>query len=79
MHYNMKTEFQKMLDGELYNAADNELVNSRLQARRLFSKYNQTLHENMEERNAIMKELLGSMGNNIDIMDQIFFWVTTCL
>ncbi len=43
----MKTAKEKMLNGELYNAADSELLKERVKARRLTRLYNQTLE--MEE------------------------------
>ena len=36
----MKSEKQKMIRGELYNAMDEELVSDRLQARFLLKRYN---------------------------------------
>jgi len=63
----MKSEFQKMLDGDLYDASDIELVSIRSKARKLFSLYNETPHNNIKDRNLILKQLLGKMGNGIDI------------
>lgn len=39
----MKTEKEKMLDGELYNPADPVLVKDRENARRLIRLFNQSL------------------------------------
>jgi maltose O-acetyltransferase len=58
----MKSEKQKMLDGELYNAADPELVKERENARRLTRLYNHTTETEYENRTRILKELLGSTG-----------------
>lgn len=58
----MKTEKQKMLDGELYNAGDSELVKERENARRLTRLYNQTTETEYEDRTHILKELFGSTG-----------------
>lgn len=63
----MKTELQKMLSGELYNAGNNELVDMRSTARQLFSKYNLTSYDDLEKRTSILKKLLGSFEGNIDI------------
>lgn len=63
----MKSEFQKMLDGDLYDASDVELVSIRSKARNLFSLYNETSHHNIKDRNLILKQLLGKAGNGIDI------------
>lgn len=59
----MKTEKQKMLDGELYNAADAELVKERENARRLTRLFNQSFESDHEQRQDIIKELFGDTGN----------------
>ncbi|MEH7441183.1 sugar O-acetyltransferase [Bacillus sp. JJ1122] len=63
----MKTEKQKMLDGELYNAGDSELVKERENARRLTRLYNQTTETEFEKRTHILKELFGSKGDQFYI------------
>ncbi|AOY74986.1 maltose acetyltransferase domain-containing protein [Clostridium formicaceticum] len=63
----MKTEKEKMANGELYNATDPELVKERLNARRLTRLYNQTLETDQSKRVALLQELLGSTGRNIYI------------
>lgn len=63
----MKTEKEKMLAGELYIAADPQLVQERLNARRLTRLYNQTLETEENRRTELLKELLGSTGKNIYI------------
>ncbi len=63
----MKTEKEKMLLGEMYDAGDRELVNHRTQARRLTRFYNQTLETEDEERQNILRDLLGSTGDKFYI------------
>lgn len=63
----MKTEKEKMLAGELYNAADPELVRERLNARRLTRLYNQTLETDDALRAELLRELLGSTGDHVYI------------
>lgn len=63
----VKTEKQKMLDGEWYDASDEVLVAERQQARRLTRQYNQTTEDEREQRTAILSDLLGSSGENIYI------------
>lgn len=63
----MKSEKQKMLDGELYNAADPELVKERENARRLTRQYNLTTETEFENRAMILKELFGSTGEQFFI------------
>lgn len=60
-----KTEKEKMLSNELYVAADPQLVAERIHARRLTRLYNLTSQEDVVQRTALLKELLGSMGNNV--------------
>lgn len=59
-----KTEKEKMLSGELYQAADPELVKDRLNARRLTRLFNQSLETENEQRIELLRELFGSTGNN---------------
>ncbi|WP_337050955.1 maltose acetyltransferase domain-containing protein [Priestia megaterium] len=63
----MKTEKQKMLDGELYLSADPQLIKERENARRLTRLYNQTTEREEERRTNLLKELFGSMGNSLCI------------
>jgi len=67
----MKTEYQKMLAGELYNAGDNELMSLREKARQLTHAYNQLVFEK-EERLQLLQQLFGKMGSNIDIQAPFF-------
>ncbi|MGM0421076.1 MAG: maltose acetyltransferase domain-containing protein [Bacillota bacterium] len=60
----MTTEKEKMLAGQLYHADDPELVQDRLQARRLTRLYNQTREDELEKRKEIIQELLGKAGKN---------------
>jgi len=61
----MKTEKEKMLAGELYLAADAELTKGRENARRLTRVFNETLETELSERTTLLKELFGSVGENI--------------
>lgn len=63
----MKTEKEKMLNGELYLAADPELLQERANARRLTRLYNQTLETEESTRTELLKELFGSTGESIYI------------
>jgi maltose O-acetyltransferase len=55
----MKTELQKMLDGELYDASDGQLTAMRAAARVLLSKYNMLLAGTAEEKLSVLQQLLG--------------------
>ncbi|WP_442604211.1 maltose acetyltransferase domain-containing protein [Paenibacillus sp. KN14-4R] len=63
----MKTEKQKMIDGELYLAADPVLVEERSHARMLTRLYNQTTEIDGDERERLLKKLFGSTGKNLYI------------
>lgn len=67
----MKTEYQKMLAGELYDASDNELMQMRIKARALMHVYNQTAYDK-QQREMLLHQLLGKMGKNIDIQTPFF-------
>jgi maltose O-acetyltransferase len=62
-----RSEKQKMLAGELYIAADPELVADRKRARRLMRRFNQTTEEEIPEREGLLRELLGRAGARIEI------------
>jgi maltose O-acetyltransferase len=64
---NMKSEKEKMLDGELYNPGDTELLRDRQNARRLTRLYNQTLETEDAKRAELLKELFGSTGDHLYI------------
>lgn len=83
----MKTEKQKMLDGELYNALDKVLTEERSKARLLFNELNATREDEKEKRLQILSELLPNQGkdlwleppfycdygSNIVLGDKVFF------
>jgi len=68
----MITELEKMLAGELYQAGDPVLLEMRNRARALFMEYNTTLNEQTLERRAILKTLIGTIGDTIDIQPPFF-------
>lgn len=63
----IKTEKEKMLNGELYNAADPQLLRERLKARMLTRLYNQTLETEENKRTELLQELFGSTEKNLYI------------
>ncbi|MDM5317954.1 maltose acetyltransferase domain-containing protein [Fictibacillus sp. b24] len=63
----MKTEKEKMLDGEMYRPDDQQLMDERTRARRLTREYNMTTEEELDKRSELIKELFGSTGKNIGI------------
>jgi maltose O-acetyltransferase len=63
----MKTEKEKMLDGERYYADDPELVKGRRNARRLTRLFNQTTESERDKRTDLLKQLFGSTGSSLYI------------
>lgn len=63
----MKTEKEKMIQGEMYAPANPVLVEDRNRARLLTRKLNEMPEIKYEERSAIIKELFGTTGDNIHV------------
>lgn len=63
----MKTEKEKMLAGELYNASDYELIKARKNASSLTRLYNATSEQETEYKRQIISELFAKVGRNINI------------
>lgn len=61
------TNKEKMLNGELYLAFDEELKKMNLKARKLLDKFNKTKLSNFKKRAIIAKKLFGLTGNNLTI------------
>jgi len=58
----MKSEKEKMIDGEPYYANEKELSTLRLEAQRAAHRYNQIDPKNYRERKSLLKKLLGQTG-----------------
>jgi maltose O-acetyltransferase len=58
----MKTEKEKMLSGELYDPLDKQLAEERRRARMLIKELNETIEDDAEKRNRILKELIPDAG-----------------
>ncbi|REA62806.1 sugar O-acetyltransferase [Dyadobacter luteus] len=61
----MKTEKEKMLAGELYNALDPELTEMRTQARLLMLELNNGREDEPEKRLGILKKLIPNSGSDL--------------
>lgn len=68
----MKTEKEKMLTGELYDAYVPELIAERDHAKEQMYLYNKLAPSAFEERKVILQEVLGSIGNKFTI-EQPFY------
>lgn len=69
----MMTEKEKMLSGMLYKASDIELTKQRDFARNASALYNQTTEEELEQRDDILKKLLGHKGDGVEIFPFVKF------
>lgn len=58
----MKSEKEKMLAGELYDATDPALAKERLRARLLLKELNDSREDDIEVRKAIIRELIPDAG-----------------
>jgi maltose O-acetyltransferase len=58
----MRTEKEKMLAGELYDALDKQLSDERLRTRLLIKRLNDSREDEAEERTLILKELIPHAG-----------------
>jgi maltose O-acetyltransferase len=61
----MKTEKEKMLAGELYDALDNELTQERVRARLLIKELNDSREDQEELRLDILKKLIPHAGTGL--------------
>lgn len=68
----MKTEWEKMLAGELYDPMDPTLVTARDRARDLCQALNGTAEAKKEERRAILGSLFGSGGETVWMQPPFF-------
>jgi len=59
----MKSEKQKMISGELYNAADKDLTKDRIRAKELLFEYNSTSPKDLDKRKEIMNNLINAKGS----------------
>lgn len=67
----MKTEYEKMLAGELYDGSDTSLMSMRINARELMQQYNQTSYDKTA-RMLLLKKIFVKIGNNADIQTPFF-------
>src|SRR5262245_46382669 len=68
----MKTEVEKMLAGELYNAMDPEITRMRERSREVSWAYNATLETEQTKRRELLQQLLGSGGDTAWIQPPFF-------
>jgi maltose O-acetyltransferase len=56
---------ERMLRGELYVADDPDLAADHARAQRILDRYNVTGHDEQDERDGLLRELLGSVGEGV--------------
>ncbi len=83
----MKTEKEKMLDGEMYDPLDPQLSEERMRTRLLIKALNDTREDQTEERTRLLKELIPQAqaglwlqppfycdyGSNMIVGEKVFF------
>ena len=57
--------WDKMQLDMVYDDFDKDLFNRRVEAKNIFNKFNQTTDEQPEERKELLKQLFGSIGENV--------------
>ena len=60
-------ELEKCMAGEWYDCHDEIFLDYKNTARRLLAQYNALAYDQKKEKTDILKELLGSMGNNVSV------------
>lgn len=60
-------EYQRMVSGEPYAPGDPELVAARARARGLEFRFNHTPPDQPEQRESLLRELFGSVGEGIEV------------
>ncbi len=61
----LEEQKERMITGKLYNDLTEELVNARKETVRLTDRYNRTYGEEPQVREQVLKQILGSMGENV--------------
>ncbi|HMM00673.1 MAG TPA: sugar O-acetyltransferase [Bacilli bacterium] len=66
------SEKDRMLEGKLYIAQDEEIANMNLQARKLVDMFNATRYDDFDGRQKIIKQLFAKTGEAININKPFF-------
>ena len=67
------TEEERIFRGELFASEEPELVEKKRRAHRLSQKYNETFEDDAEVREAILRELLGELGEGVCMLGRCAF------
>ena len=63
----MKTELEKCMAGEWYDCHDKVFLEFKSKTHRLLMKYNSLPYDRKEEKDAVLKEMFGSIGTKVSI------------
>src|SRR3546814_15131557 len=63
----MRTEKEKMLAGELYDASDAEIQADQAAAHAWLARYNASLGQAPSARHALLRECFGAVGAGVDV------------
>lgn len=63
----MKTEMEKCLAGEWYDCHDRVFLELKNKTHRLLLKYNALPYDRKEEKQQVLKEMLGSIGTRVSV------------
>ena len=68
LHTMMKTEYEKCLAGEPFiGSRDPKIVETILRTRRLLAQFNATDYADTERKQALLREMFGSMGKGVHV------------
>ena len=66
--FSMKTEYEKCIAGEPFiGGKDPKIVEMILRTRRLLAEFNSTDYEDTQRRQALLREMFGSMGRGVHV------------
>src|ERR1700759_806110 len=68
----MRSEKEKMLAGEIYNAGDAELQADAAKAKAWMARYNASMAAPADERRLLLRELLASVGDGAVVRPPFF-------
>lgn len=61
------SELEKCLSGEIFNCHDRVFLNFKKKARDLLLEYNQLKYDEKDKKKSMLRELLGSIGENVSV------------
>ena len=63
----MKTELDKCMAGEWYDCHDPIFITQKGKTRQLLARYNALPYEEKKTKQEVLKEMFGSIGNNVSV------------